>query len=83
MAVRRGVVLCCAALGVAPCLNQPKQVLMTRRDFELIARTIADLVIPEGHRDHIARAFAVALAGTNARFDAKRFIQACGAATNE
>jgi len=56
---------------------------MTRRDFELIARTIADLVIPEGHRDHIARAFAVALAGTNARFDAKRFIQACGAATNE
>lgn len=50
---------------------------MTRKDFELIARTIN--AMPYGaSRDMAAHAFANALTGTNSNFDRLRFLKACG-----
>ena len=49
---------------------------MTRRDFELIAATIAAMAAFD--RQFCARAFANALAGTNPQFDRDRFLRACG-----
>lgn len=49
---------------------------MTRKDFELIARTIKQQ--PENIRRAIAESFAVALQGTNANFDRAKFLKACG-----
>lgn len=58
---------------------------MTKKDFELIAKTIRslDLRTPPGcsgrdyHRKFVARGFAKALRSTNPRFDELRFIEAC------
>lgn len=54
---------------------------MTRKDFELIAATIASLVVDgvlETHEqvEGVVSAFTGALAGTNPRFDRERFIEA-------
>lgn len=57
---------------------------MTRKDFELIARTILDLpTMTQGEispilRISAARQFAHALRRTNARFDEERFLKTCG-----
>lgn len=65
---------------------------MTRKDFQLIAKTIAGLSLPsragfgpplttDGElKVVIAVAFAKSLQATNAQFDAERFIAACRAA---
>ena len=57
---------------------------MTKKDFELIAKTIRslDLRTPtcsstDYHLRVVARAFAKALHSTNPRFDELRFIEAC------
>lgn len=50
---------------------------MTRKDYELIADVIANLKVSEADQRHVAHAFAGALAGTNARFDRARFMEAC------
>ena len=60
---------------------------MTRRDFQLIAGTLAavrasysptwDPNLFRACNDH-AHALADALAGTNPRFDRERFLDACG-----
>ena len=52
---------------------------MTKKDFELIAGTIARLPAGPAHRE-VARLFADALAGTNPRFDHAKFLRACGVA---
>lgn len=50
---------------------------MTRKDFELIARTIK--LLPDGPaRRETARLFADALTNTNPRFNRLRFLHACG-----
>ena len=60
---------------------------MTKKDFILIAKTIRSLgstppLVADGLRmtmiEHVANAFADALATTNLRFDRGKFIQACG-----
>lgn len=62
---------------------------MTRKDYELIAENIrrrinndiANNVVRAGHIEGIAStvaAVATALAQDNSRFDASRFIEACG-----
>ena len=57
---------------------------MTRKDFELIARTIKGLptrdVEPEDTRTTVARMFVKALVAHsgNANFDSARFLKACG-----
>jgi len=55
---------------------------MTRKDFELIARvvnnTYTNNVQPDVDRDQIAEAFARELTNVNPRFDAAKFLQACG-----
>ena len=48
---------------------------MSRKDFELIARTISDL--SPRSRVEAAAAFALALQAINPRFDKERFIDAC------
>ena len=50
---------------------------MTKKDFELIASTVKALIVPSETRKTIAWAFAHALAATNPRFDAQRFVIAC------
>lgn len=50
---------------------------MTRKDFRLIAETIADLDLHPSDTVKVARAFAKALRSTNSAFDAERFIDAC------
>lgn len=56
---------------------------MTRKDFELIASTIAGLFPGQpGHRLTVADRFADQLATTNARFDRERFLRACGVTTS-
>jgi hypothetical protein len=52
---------------------------VTRRDFALIAETIASL---PGDTDQVtlAAAFALRLRTTNPRFDTLRFLDACGLA---
>ncbi len=53
---------------------------MTKKDFELIARVILELELSLGVSQSklIAECFAGALRGTNPRFDAERFLKACG-----
>jgi hypothetical protein len=53
---------------------------MTRKDFELVARTIKKLNFTQAHKLFIAESFADALTGTNAGFDRARFLKACGVA---
>lgn len=60
---------------------------MTRKDYELIARTIRGLTINEDDRRYVAKCFAADLAtdsGFNAmgnrRFDTDKFLKACDAA---
>lgn len=53
---------------------------MTKKDFELIARTIKALspnIVTKEQRDLIAEVFAVALSTTNDRFKPKKFKDAC------
>ena len=50
---------------------------MSRKDFQLIARTIASLDLDVATRRTVATAFASTLAGTNGRFDRERFVAAC------
>lgn len=50
---------------------------MTRKDFNLIAQTIASLDLAPIDRLHVAREFASALRSTNDRFDYHRFVDAC------
>ena len=49
---------------------------MTRKDFELIAKTIAGPNFLEENKTYIARVFASSLADTNPRFNAERFVAA-------
>ena len=56
---------------------------MSRKDFELIARTLKDArssadSAPEvGQTDHIAERIATALVGHSSTFDKTRFLAAC------
>ena len=57
---------------------------MTKKDFELIARTLADWPRTDDEHEsweHGCRHFADALATTNPRFDRAKFLQACGVAS--
>jgi hypothetical protein len=58
---------------------------MTRKDYVLIAKTIANLdeIVDEFTIEVIAEAFAVALEKTNPRFDYKRFFGACKLSDNK
>lgn len=49
---------------------------MTRKDFELIARTIRNAKIDDSARWEVSQSLAHSLKGTNERFDASRFIAA-------
>lgn len=51
---------------------------MSRKDFELLARTIKEL--PPTARTPAAVAIAEALVGHSSTFDKQRFLKACGAA---
>jgi hypothetical protein len=53
---------------------------MTRKDFELIARTISAFCDgrPDVPRDELAMAFGHELAETNPRFNLERFLRSCG-----
>ncbi|MGP1614994.1 MAG: hypothetical protein ACTS5Y_08085 [Pollutimonas bauzanensis] len=60
---------------------------MTRRDFQLIAATVAGVRTGYARArntdlfyalDDTSRALADSLAGTNPRFDRRRFLDACG-----
>lgn len=53
---------------------------MSRKDYELIARTIKMLYgdLAKADRDLVANRFAEALVGTNPLFNRKRFLAACG-----
>jgi hypothetical protein len=62
--------------------SQTQEMIMTKKDFELIANIIKNLDVEEGtpremHRRYIARQFALALQHTNARFDVDKFVEAC------
>lgn len=50
---------------------------VTRKDYELIARTISDLHLGDEERDYVMHKFAVALFRDNERFDVQRFRAAC------
>lgn len=50
---------------------------MTRKHFVLIARTVFDSRIDDAAKLVIASELAAALATTNDRFEAGRFIRAC------
>lgn len=50
---------------------------MTRKDFVLIASTVASLPVNKETRKAIARDFAIALETTNPAFDRDRFVTAC------
>lgn len=58
---------------------------MTKKHYELIAKTIAHLrfglgnVGDEALRERVALEFAKALANTNPQFDPDRFVSACEA----
>lgn len=55
---------------------------MTRKDFELIARTIKKMAFSfDQQRTNVANTFATALQAHsgNANFDKARFLKACGA----
>jgi len=55
---------------------------MTRKDFELIAKVIANFpridYATESTLEEIAEDFATALSKENPRFDTARFLKACG-----
>jgi len=50
---------------------------MTRKDFELIAGAVRSARIDDGARLVVASELAGALATSNPRFEAGRFIRAC------
>jgi hypothetical protein len=50
---------------------------MTRKDFQLIAATIAGLEVGAETKRYVARSFAEALRSTNPNFNADRFVTAC------
>ena len=52
---------------------------MTRKDYVLIARVIANLdeIVDDFTREVIAEQFATALEATNPNFDFDRFFKAC------
>jgi len=50
---------------------------MTEKDFELIARTIAELPTGDMGQEYIAARFANVLANANPAFDKARFMKAC------
>lgn len=50
---------------------------MTRKDYNLIASTVAGLDMSPHQRGDVARAFCRSLETTNPRFDALRFFAAC------
>lgn len=52
---------------------------MTKKDFELIAKTINGMPVPFFTIHAVAYAFAVALGKANPLFDRARFIEACEA----
>lgn len=54
---------------------------MTRKDFQLIADTIAETATTKAQLLAFATAFADQLAKTNPRFDRQRFISACHSLT--
>ena len=54
---------------------------MTRKHFELIARTIAELELKNADHEYVAAEFMRVLAGANPQFDSARFLKACGAGT--
>ena len=59
---------------------------MTRKDFELIAATIARVDIGENNEDArcaMAEEFSRILGATELRFDRKRFLRACGCNPNQ
>lgn len=52
---------------------------MTRKDFELVARTIKNLMrLDATSREYVATKFADAMANANANFDRAKFLKACG-----
>lgn len=51
---------------------------MTRKDFQMLAETIAGASIDRSAREMLANDFAARLAQTNPRFNRARFISACG-----
>jgi hypothetical protein len=54
---------------------------MTRKDVELIARTIKDLPgadMTTAGRDYVAWRFAEACRAANANFNGEKFLKACG-----
>ena len=51
---------------------------MTRKHFELIARTIKDLRVDDETRYHIAKRFGAELREQNPRFNELTFQDACG-----
>ena len=50
---------------------------MTRKDFNLIAKTIRYADLPGNSRECLAKDFADVLAATNGSFDKARFVRAC------
>ena len=52
---------------------------MTRKDFELIAKVVANTLstVTEDSRQCLALDFAAQLGKTNTRFDQVRFVKAC------
>lgn len=50
---------------------------MTRKDYILIATTVAGLDMDPCQRGDVARAFCRSLETTNPRFDSPRFFAAC------
>lgn len=51
---------------------------MTKKDFELIARTINMCLVQKASPKGVAYAFSEALAKENPKFDTNRFLIACG-----
>lgn len=51
---------------------------MTRKHFEAVAATIAELKISAADRVHVASKLAAVFITLNPRFDARRFLAACG-----
>jgi hypothetical protein len=51
---------------------------LSRRHFEIVARSVAATRMPEDVRRQVANQLAGELAQTNPRFNAYRFVKACG-----
>lgn len=54
---------------------------MTKKDYNVIAEAIATIQYPLARRK-AAYALAAALGAENPRFDAEKFVQACGVETD-